>query len=132
MSNRLVIWLVLVTSVLMLCACGGSGTSNTSSSGGATSTTVSGGAATGNTAKVDVKTFCTDYAQAANLLQYGITDSSVISDLKGAQASAPAAVKSNVTKILNAVEAANSAKSATVKDVTQESTQISNWAKSHC
>jgi hypothetical protein len=127
MSSRLVIYSVLVTSVLMLAACGGSGTSPKASSGGAGSTTVS-----GSTATVNVKKFCTNYAKAANLLQYGVTDSTVITDLKNAQTSAPQALETDVTKILNVVEQANSAKSATKYDVTQESTQISNWANSHC
>lgn len=127
MSNRLVLSLVLVGGVLMLGACGGSGASSKGSAGGAGTTTVSGG-----TTNVNVKKFCTAYAKAANLLQYGITDSTVITDLKNAQAAAPSAVKSDVTKILNVVVAANSAKSPTKYDVTAPSTQISTWAKSNC
>lgn len=127
MSSRFLLYAVLVSGVLMLGACGGSGSGSKSSSGGAGGATVSGSSAT-----VNAKKFCVDYAKAANLLQYGITDGTVVSDLKHAQAVAPSAVKNDVTKILNVVVEANSAKSPTKSDVTSESQQIAKWSKTNC
>lgn len=85
-----------------------------------------------NTAAVNVKKFCSDYIAAANNLQYNITDASTIKSLREAQAEAPAAIKSAVTKILNATIAVNESKKPTHVDLTAASTQVSNWGKTHC
>lgn len=130
---RVILIGIAVAAVLSLSACGRHGSSPAASgtsskaSYGSSNTAVS-----GNTAAVNVKQFCTDYTAAANNLQYGITDSSTISDLRKAQAEAPPAVKDAVTKILNAVVAMHNSKTPTSVNVTAESTQISQWGNSHC
>lgn len=130
---RIILVGMAIAAALSLSACGRHGSSpaasgtNSKASYGSASTPSS-----GNTAAVNTKKFCTDYMAAANNLQYGITDSSTISDLRNAQAEAPPAVKDAVTKILNAVVAMHNSKTPTSVDVTAESTQISQWGSSHC
>lgn len=130
---RIIIIGIAVAAALSLSACGrhnpspAAYASSSNASYGSTKTAVSGGAAA-----VNVKKFCADYIGAVNLLQYNITDSTAISDLRKAQAEAPPAIKDAVTRMLNAVVAVKNSKTPKAADVTAESTQISNWGNSHC
>ncbi|MGH2508829.1 MAG: hypothetical protein ACRDHZ_15690 [Ktedonobacteraceae bacterium] len=130
---RFIIIGIAVAAALSLSACGRHSSSPAAS---ASSSKASYGsaktAAPGSTGAVNVKKFCADYMGAVNLLQYNITDSTAISDLRKAQAEAPPAVKDAVTRMLNAVVAAKNSKTPTAANVTAESTQISNWGNSHC
>lgn len=130
---RIILIGIAVAAALSLSACG-----KHSSSPAASGT--SSEASSGNTAAVNVKKFCTDYPVASNDLAFGIggpsADTHTMSDLRKAQAEAPPAVKNAMTKMLNAVVAANNARMRgappTSVNLTAESTQIRKWGISHC
>jgi hypothetical protein len=88
-----------------------------------------------------VANFCQDYLAAADAYQQtsgDVTDpnfATFLSSLTKAQAEAPAAVKGDVTTMLNEakkVQAQSSSAQNVQADLTAPSTRVTNWGDSHC
>jgi hypothetical protein len=117
---------VLGVFVVALAGCGGGGSK---------------GNASGAPATASVANFCRDYTAAAYAYQQTSGDVSdpnfaqFVSRLTTAQAEAPAAVKSDVTGMLNEakkITAESSSAHSVTGDLTAASSRVSDWGASHC
>ncbi len=117
-----------VAAGLLLAACGGN-------SHKAATSSIGGGGITAN-ATVSVAHFCRDYTAADDAYQQTLGDVTdpqfavFLSSLTQAQAEAPAAVKGDVTTMLNEAKRAKSG--ANGIDLSAPSARVSAWADSNC